>query len=376
MSDAVVGTKVKFPALEARQKMELREVLGPLVALANPLDYHTYIWNDPIAMTATFTSMLRRPVDLSLLVIDFPREDRCGESPGWRLAVDALLAACKSTGAKAGILATLPENLPEKLAEELMQSGVMAFSGVDDAVKALEAAAFIGKSRNRKTPLTILQPSTLNESPGVLSEADAKVLLAGAGLNIPESVTVKSPDQLASASRSLHFPLVLKGLGVAHKTEAGVVRIGLEDTAEVLEAAESMQKKRVTGFLLEEYVDDCVAELLVSIVRDPSFGLLLTIGAGGVMTELLSDVAHLLLPVEHDELVDALQQLKVWNLLGGYRGKSPANINAVIDAILKLQAFALDNARRLLELEINPLLCGENGAFVADALIIFAGDTK
>ena len=125
MADALGARDLTYPALSTEQKTALREALGPMVALANPLDYHTYIWGDLEAMTATFTAMLQTPAAMTFLVIDFPRTDVC-EDEGWWLAVDAVIAARDATGATVALLATLPENLPEEVCERLMQHNICA----------------------------------------------------------------------------------------------------------------------------------------------------------------------------------------------------------------------------------------------------------
>jgi len=104
MADAIGDRQLVYPSLSTEQQAALREALGPMVALANPLDYHTYIWN---AMT--------------FLVIDFPRSDTC-EDDSWWVAIEALLAARDKTAASVAVLATLPENLPESVADKLMQN--------------------------------------------------------------------------------------------------------------------------------------------------------------------------------------------------------------------------------------------------------------
>ena len=116
-------------------------------------------------------------------------------------------------------------------------------------------------------------------------------------------------------------------------------------------------------------IGDAVVELLVGIVHDPAHGMLLTVGAGGVLTEILSDTSSILLPSSKNEVLDCFNQLKISKIAKGYRGALGVDINQIIDAIMKIQDFVLDNRDKLFEIEINPLIVTSSEVIVADALI-------
>ena len=122
-------------------------------------------------------------------------------------------------------------------------------------------------------------------------------------------------------------------------------------------------------FLLEDMVEDGVAELLVGIVKDPAHGFVLTVGAGGMMTELLQDSASVLVPSSRAKLEQALNQLKMAPVLDGYRNQPAANRTAILDAIEALQQFVIDHAETIVEVEVNPLIATPTRAIAADALI-------
>ena len=195
-------------------------------------------------------------------------------------------------------------------------------------------------------------------------------MLARAGLAVPEGIRARDADSAARAAARLGFPVALKALGVAHKTEANAVRLGLAD-AQAIQSAAADLLPLGDGLLVERMVANGVAELIVGIVRDPLFGPVLTLGTGGVQAELLADTATLLLPAARPEIETALRGLKLFPLLDGYRGRPNADLAAAIDAIGKVAAFALANAGALDELDVNPLIvCSEgSGAWVADALL-------
>lgn len=367
MADALEGRALEFAPLKPAQIEALRDSLGPLVALANPLDYHTYIWNDLVKMSATFTAILRDGADLSFLVIDFPRDDRC-EYDSWLLAIDALVAARDDTGARVALLASLHENMPESIALSLMEKNIPCFSSIDEALDATVAAAAAGCLQNNTPYSALLLQHPVIEEPQLLSEALAKKILRTAGLIVPVSRTVDSVAEAVDAAKKIGFPVVVKVSGVAHKTESGGVILNLQTADDTQRAVE-----KLFGFsdsvLVEKYITDTVAELLVGVVREPDNTFLLTLAAGGLFTELLSDCVSLLLPVEQEQIVNVLGQLKVNAMLTGYRGRQGADVAAIADAIEKLSDWVTKNASLVEEIEINPLICLPGQAVVADALI-------
>jgi succinyl-CoA synthetase beta subunit len=122
-------------------------------------------------------------------------------------------------------------------------------------------------------------------------------------------------------------------------------------------------------FLVEAMVRPMVAELIVGVSRDATFGLSLLIGTGGIMVELLDDTASLLLPASREDIAAAIQSLKVARIISGYRGGLVGNMDAVLDAIESIARFAIANEDRLLELDVNPLLVTPDATIAVDAFI-------
>ena len=359
-ADTAEGRGVTFPPLNATQKSALRAALGPMVALANPLDYNTYIWRDTAKMTAAWAAMMDPSLALTLLIVDYPRADRC-DAADWECATGAALAAKAQTGANVALVATLPELLPEDISARLMAGGVVPLHGLSEAVAAAEAAAAIAPPSG----VPLLLPSAPGPAP-TLSEAEAKARLAAHGLAIPRSQRANSAAAAARAAAALGFPVVLKGEGFAHKTEAGAVALGLTGKTGVAGAARAMGAK---AFLVEEMIGGAVAELLIGVVKDPAHGFVLTLGAGGVLTELMQDSVSLLIPASEAEIEAALVRLRVAALLDRYRGKPAANRKAILAAINAVQAYVIENAARVEEVEVNPLICTVGRAVAVDALI-------
>jgi acyl-CoA synthetase (NDP forming) len=188
---------------------------------------------------------------------------------------------------------------------------------------------------------------------------------------VPAGKRTANADEAVAAAQALGFPVALKALGIAHKSEHGAVRLNLCDAATVRAAAEALAALG-SGLYVERMVTGAVAELIVGVTRDPIFGSVMTIGSGGVLVELLKDSATVLLPTSRAEVEAALRGLKLFPLLDGYRGRPRADIKAAVDAIIGIAGFVVDHAAAIEELDINPLIvCGEGqGAWIADALLV------
>ncbi len=361
-ADMGLAHDITFPNLNDRQIGDLRNALGPRVALANPLDYHTYIWRDVPAMTRAFASMADPNVGITILIVDFPRADVCDPSD-WDCTIEATINAKEETGAIYGMAATLPELMPESVANRLLQAGVVPFSGLAEAFGACAAAS--EPMPPKQDPVCLPHNKTNSE---LKSEADAKSSLARYGLRVPKSGH-SDLSSLQDISTRIGFPQVLKGGGVAHKTELGAVRLGLKTVEETVAAAHQMPSET---FLVEEMIEGAIVELLIGVVNDPAHGFVLTVGAGGTLTEVFKDSASLLVPASDDEIEEALQRLQIAPLLTGYRGAPAVNMVSVKAAVRAVQEFTIAHQDQLQELEINPLICTSSDAIAADALLRLA----
>jgi acetate---CoA ligase (ADP-forming) len=372
VADAAHGRRARFVELTGGQRAELRSVLGDRVALANPLDYHTYIWADEPAMTAAFTAMVRGPADLHLLFADLPRADRCADDD-WRLAISAFHGACTAAGARGALVAAMGSNLTGPRAAEWLRCGLPVLAPPAVAVEAVEAAAAIGQAWATPPPEPITGPRPVPTGSGrerVLTEAAGKALLRRGGIGVPAGRTCTDPADAVVAAAELAGPYVLKGQGVAHKTEQQAIHIGLSDPDEVRAVATELLA-RFPAVLVEEMITDGSAELLVGIDADPVFGPVLTLGCGGVLTELWRDVAHLVLPVDPAAIQDALLGLRCAPLLTGFRGAAAVDLDLLTGTVHRLAEIAL-TAPDLVSLEVNPLIVTPDAAWACDALVVLA----
>ena len=369
MADAAVSRNVEFRALKPEQLPALRASLGQMVTLSNPLDYHTFVWGDLARQTDAFSAMFAGDYALNLLVLDFPREDRC-DGADWMITVSAVAAAAKQTGARAGILATLPENMPETIALQLTEAGIVPLCGISEALVAADIASGIASAWKKPQPFPLLSARIEAGEVATLSEAEAKTELAASGLAVPLGKTAATAREAAERAEQLGFPVALKALGVEHKSEVGAVKLNLWDRNAVGDAAEGMASF-ARGFLVEKMVERPLAELIVGAVRDPVVGLTLTVGAGGILVELLEDSVVLPLPVTKAEVLERISRLKVRKLIEGYRGNAGSSLEIVADAVVSTAEYVVKNAAQLEELDINPLMVlpDSRGVIAADALI-------
>lgn len=355
VADLSAQSGITFGPVPDQTRARLGDILGPIVTIANPLDYHTFIWGDGPRTTDVFTTMLQA-YDAGIYIIDPPRPDRC-DPASFQPALDAIEAAQAATGKPAFPVGSLPENFDEDRAIAMIDRGICPLMGLASALPALKAAQTTPGLPGWR-PWSPVPARTLR----MLDEAGAKARLASSGISVPRGVSAPTLAALAPMAAQLQGSIALKGLGFAHKSEAGAVRLGLT----TLDGQEGMPG--ATGYLAEEMVTGVIAELLVGLRRDPIYGATLTLGFGGVEAELLADTVTLCLPVTRDQVADAIRQLRLWPKLDGYRGRPRADVAAVIAAVMALQDMLASDAS-LEEIEINPLMVRAEGAVAADAVI-------
>jgi len=204
-----------------------------------------------------------------------------------------------------------------------------------------------------------------------IGEHVGKAALAAFGLQVPRSNVVPCA-QAGVAAAAIGFPVVIKasGAGLEHKTELGGVVLGVRTVEQAVAAG--TQLAALSGeVLVEQMIDDGIAEILVGVTVDDQFGQLLLIGSGGVQAEVWQDTVSLLPPWSRESVAVALRRLKVAALLDGHRGKPPGDVEALIDAILAISRYATANRDTLAELDVNPIIVRPHGtgAIAVDVLI-------
>jgi acyl-CoA synthetase (NDP forming) len=223
----------------------------------------------------------------------------------------------------------------------------------------------------------------LTGSPSSLNEFESKRLLRLYGIPTAQEGLAHSPEEAVRIARDIGYPVVLKvcSSDILHKTEAGVVRIGVESEAGIREAFEEILSRsrrykpgaNIAGVLVQEMVRGG-QEVIVGMSRDRAFGPILIFGMGGIFVELLGDISMRIPPLTRSEAEEMVLEVKTAPLLTGYRGGKSRDIEALVDAILRFSRFSTDLGAKLKTAEINPLMVLEKGKGVkaVDALVVKA----
>ena len=369
MSDTAKHKNLCFRSFTESDRSRIQATTNPLVSISNPFDYHTFDWGDADRLERTFTAVMQSGFDLTCLLLDFPRP-QLGRAPEWDVAWRALANAAVTTGQDAAVIATLAECMSEEQCERIMAAGLIPLLGVEDALSAIEAAAFAGETQ--------LKPVlTQDEKKGeihTLDELESKQQLAEYGIVAPEHVLCHAVEDAVAFWRRVNGPIVLKAVSASllHKTEAGAVALNLDSEQVVCDA---YHKLVVLGerVLAEVMINRGVAELIVGAARDPVIGVHMVLGVGGIFTELLSDSRILLLPLDREEVRQTMLSLRCAPVLQGWRGRPAADVEAAVETVMNVQRFVLAHLDTLHELDINPLIVQQegHGACAVDAMIRF-----
>lgn len=368
LADAL-GPDLTIPPLSERATERLRSVVDERVVPANPFDYMMFTWDDEDANAANFSALLSDDFDIAMCLLDYPREDTCDQST-WGGAERGFVRAAKETGTNGAVLATFSDTISERVAARLMDDGVVMLAGIDAGAAAVEAAVEIGALWRRapSAPLLMDPDGGVRGPVEVLDEARSKALLASFGVRVPASRVVHDANEAVDAAEELGFPIVVKALGVTHKTDVGAVEVDLRSAEEVVAAVSAMSHLS-DSYLVEEMIEGVVAELIVGVARDEQFGPYLLVGGGGILVELMKDTRSLLLPTTREDVLRALVGLKCAPLLTGFRGGPAADLDAAADVVLAVAGMVEADPSSIAELDINPLMLLADGAVAADALV-------
>lgn len=271
--------------------------------------------------------------------------------------------------------------------DALAASGVGYFEDFDRAARAIGAYGAWKKAGGCATQAAKTTASwpAFPANRAALSETEGKDALAAFGVPVVHDALVHSADEARAEATKVGFPLVAKLVSpdVAHKTEHGLIRLSIQTADAAVEAYQQMMAKatsmnvHIEGVTFEPMLQGGV-EILAGVTRDPVFGWMLTVGLGGVWTELMQDARHRLLPVDAAGAEEMLRGLKGFGLLDGYRGAPKGDVAAAAKAIAALGDAVLAGGDRLREVEINPLLVMPQGkgAVAVDALVLLTDAEK
>lgn len=359
-----------LPRLAEHTRERLGELLTEAATIGNPLDYTSQIWGERERLAAIVAAVGNDPgIDQMIIFHDTPEELSGETEPHWRATREGLADGAVSSSAAPLFAATLPDLIGDSIIRELSARGVAAIGGLHTAVRC---AAELRRPPGDPSRLRAIAAASARAARGDgewLSEAEAKGLLAAAGIPVPPAATATDPAGAATVAGEVGYPVALKlsSPAIQHKSDAGALVLGLESAGAVADAARRLlELPAATGAeLLVERMAEPGVELLVA-ARGDGVVPALAVGIGGIWTEALDDVAIIPLPATPDRVELAFRGLRGATLLTGGRGREPVDLVAVSRAAVAAGELLLDEGLSLLEL--NPVIAGPGGCAIVDAV--------
>ncbi len=217
-----------------------------------------------------------------------------------------------------------------------------------------------------------------NENRSILTEIESKQIFSSAGIKCTDTRLARTKEDAVSISNEIGYPVVLKisSVEITHKSDAGGVKVNITDDAAVMKAFDDIMasvKKTYPHTVLEGVSVQAMAkpgtEIIIGMTKDHQFGPVIMFGLGGIMVEMLKDVAFRTIPLDKEQALGMIKGIKGFRLLQGYRGEAPADIDSLSDMIVKISEF-IDKTPEIKEMDMNPVFVYSDGAVVADARIV------
>ena len=379
--DAAEDLDVTFAPLEAA-KDTVRRLLPPSAHLSNPLDLTWAGLYDPtVAQRCAEAIASQDDVGALILLQDAPSGLGAQQAGRYARLLEAVAEGAAAANTPLVALSNVSDQPPPLLQQTADRLTVPYLRGTSVGLGAI--ANYVRWSR---APMPSLTPSRtmaarldLLPQGRLAAEHEARQALTEYGIVGPPERFVNSAEEAVAAAEAIGFPVVLKGIveNIIHKSDAGLVKVGLNSTEgvqqalkQILSAADRLDG-RLLGFLVQRKLSS-ICEMFVGARVDPEFGPLIAVGAGGVQVELYKDIAVSVAPLDVDGALQVIGRTRVAKLLTGFRGAPPADIDAVARTISALSHFIADHADQLLEVEINPLAVmeGKGGCVALDCVIV------
>jgi len=374
LGDLAARVSLDLTDLDAATQSELEQLLPDFGHANNPLD-PTGVVFDRDGLYAPMLAAVARDPDVGLVgVFQVTRSITAADAQEQRthrsvaLAEGVVSAAQSSETPLVAFASLTGGRVDPQVVDVFRAGGVPLLLGMEAALAAMKSALEYGQHTPRRAPANWSAPdipAALREHlarDGALSEYDGKRLLAAYGVPVVEGALATNAARANDIARELSYPVVMKANapGIAHKSERGLVRLGVTEDQVASVFAELGER-----VLVERKAAPGV-ELIIGARATP-FGPVIMVGAGGVLAELVRDTRLRLAPLAHDEALDLLAETRVWPLLEGYRGRPRCDVDAVCAVMVAVSRMVCD--LELGELDINPLLVYERGVVAVDALV-------
>ena len=370
MADHAFELGLAMPALP-EAGVQASQALLPFAVAANPLDMTAQVTSVPGGVPRTIEIMLAHGSYGTVLAY----LAHSGLAPQRFAATITHLAQLRAQYPGRDLVLVMLSVPESNTALEAL--GIPVFADPSRAMLALGAAARMARAWQR-LPAAPQAREPAAPLPPVATEAQAKAVLAQAGLPVLPEVLCQDADSAARAARQMGFPVVAKIVSpdILHKTEIGGVLLHLADEEAVRAAFETLMQRarahapqaRLDGVLVTPMVRGGV-ETILGVHRDPTFGPMIMYGLGGTAVELYRDVAFASAPLDEAAAQRLIGRVRGSQLLRGWRGSPPCDEAALVQALCQLSDFALAHAHELQGVDINPLLVREHGAVCLDAVI-------
>lgn len=375
MADAAHVAGLEVPGLPDHVKKTLKEIWPP-AGVGNPIDTTAQVTNDPHLLSAFLDTVLDgTDFDTILVFLTY-----LGLMEPWASNVVQSLGKVRADHPDANIL--VEALATDEVRESLQGFGMPVFDDLHDLVGVAGRLVSLAEGL-RSEPLPVPLPSSdtpvLRPGDGA-TEYEAKQLLARAGVPVAAEAVVSSGADARAAADQLGYPVVLKIVSpdIIHKSEVGGVVVGLRDGDEVEAAhaailrsvSERAPEADVRGILVARMITGGV-ETMLGVKNDPSLGMTVVFGLGGIFVEIMHDVSVRVAPIGVEEAAVMIRQIKGYSLLDGARGTEPSDVQALAEAISALSVFAAANQHTIESIDVNPfiVLPRGHGAYVVDAVI-------
>lgn len=375
-SDAADRAGVELPPLTAASVESLQSFMPDFANPRNPLDGTGAMYEDARLFPKIFDTLLRdEAIDVVAVNLraNVPKPGSLAPSRQFSRAMSEALRG----GAGRLVVAFSSfagGDLDPEVIHTLTEAGVPFLESTETTMLALRNAREHRRFLERPiaTGSPFFPPATVTRPPGrgILGSAEATQILADFGIPLAETIPVKDAEQAVRAADRLGYPVVIKidSRDIAHRTDVGGVRVGCRDPAAVRAAAVDVLASvrrhapaaRLDGVLVQHMVAGGL-EMILGVKTDPLFGPAVVCGFGGIFVEQLRDVSVRVPPVGHAEALAMIDELRGTALLRGARGRAPADVEALADAIVRLAGLAEAHRQSLRALDINPLLVLEAG---------------
>ncbi len=208
----------------------------------------------------------------------------------------------------------------------------------------------------------------------VLTEFESKELLEEIGIQVPSQKLATSKEETIAAVEEIGFPIVMKLMAedVVHKSDTGAVKLNLKTKEEVDNAYDELMKipsQKEKKISVQKMAKEPITELIIGMTTDPQFGPALMFGIGGILVELLEDVSFRIAPITEYDAKEMIHEIKGFPILDGYRGKPKADINAIVETLMKISDLVTKH-ENINEMDLNPVFIYEKGLICVDARII------